>query len=304
MGDVCHARRLFHDRRALASAGDAVPLTRPGRPAKLRPVAIQQPRWVRLAILALVAAVPRAAHGQSAQRGWTAPVYGPPPAPANPPADAPTVTPAPSSPGYAPGYGPPAYAPAPAYLPPAYPPPPPEHGGFFLRLHFGPGFDSFSSSGGTSGSTQLSGAGMSFGVALGGAVAPNLAVFGNFFESGALQLSSLKTSRTDLIGADNAAMGGLGAGVVHYVQPLNLYISGALALSFFFIEDAKGKTLAQTGGGIGFEGMIGKEWWASQHWGAGAAIEIIGASGMKDKNDPTVHWTTEAFNFVLSASYF
>jgi hypothetical protein len=191
-------------------------------------------------------------------------------------------------------------------VPPAYPapPPPPEHGGFFLRLHLGPGFDSFSSSGGTSGPTQLSGGGISFGIALGGAVAQNLAVFGNFFESGAVKLSTIKSTRTDLIGADNAAMGGLGAGVVYYVEPLNLYVSGALALTFFFIEDVTGKTLDQTNSGFGFEGMVGKEWWASQHWGVGAAVEIIAASGMKDQNDPTVHWTSEAFNFVVSASYF
>jgi hypothetical protein len=279
-------------------------LTLPRAPGETsRPVAIQQPRWMLLAALALVAAAPRAAH---AQREWTTPASRPPTAPANPPPDAPTVTPAPAPPGYAPGYGPPAYPPPPASVPPAYPSPPPqpEHGGFFLRLHFGPGFDSFSSSGGTSGSTQLSGGGVSFGIALGGAVAPNLAVFGNFFESGAVQLSSFKSTRTDLIGADNAAMGGLGAGVVYYVQPLNLYVSGALALAVFFIEDAKGKTLAQTDGGIGFEGMVGKEWWVSPHWGVGAAVEIIAASAMKDRADPTVDWTAEAFNFLLSASYF
>jgi hypothetical protein len=190
------------------------------------------------------------------------------------------------------------YVPPAAYAPPA-PPPEPEHAGFFLRLHLGPGFDSFSA-----GSTQLSGAGLSFALALGGAVAPNLAVFGNFFESGAVKLSSLKSNRTDLVGADNAAMAGLGAGVIYYIEPLNLYLSGALALTVFFIEDVKGKMLDQTDGGIGFDGMVGKEWWASQHWGVGAAVEIIAATAMKDQNDPSVHWTAEAFNFVLSASYF
>ncbi len=268
---------------------------------------MQQPRWGLLAAVALAAAVPRAARAQTPE--WTTPVYRPPPAPAAPPqavpANEPSVQPAPSPPGYAPGYGPPASL-SPTYVPPVYPPPPPqpEHAGFFLRLHFGPGFDSFSGSGGTSGSTQLSGGGISFALALGGAVAPNLAVFGNFFECGAVQLSKLSTSRTDLVGADNAAMGGLGAGVVYYVEPLNLYLSGALAWTVFFIEDAKGKTLAQTDGGIGFDGMLGKEWWASQHWGIGAAIEIIAATAMTDQNDATVHWTAEAFNFVVSASYF
>jgi hypothetical protein len=270
-------------------------------------VAIQQPRWVLLATVALAATGPRAARAQSAQpaREWTTPVYRPPLPPGPPPAmpaNAPPAQDSPLPPAYAPGYGPPAYV-SPAYVPLPLAPQP-EHAGFFLRLHFGPGFDSFSGSGGTSGSSQLSGGGISFAIALGGAVAPNLAVFGNFFESGALQLSSLKTSRTDLVGADNAAMGGLGAGVVYYLEPLNLYLSGALALTFFFIEDAKGKVLDQTDPGIGFDGMVGKEWWATPHWGIGAAIEIIAGTAMKDQNDATVHWTAESFNFVLSASYF
>jgi hypothetical protein len=165
----------------------------------------------------------------------------------------------------------------------------------------GPGFDSFSSSGGSS---QLSGGGISFAIALGGAVAPNLALFGSFFESGALQFSTVRINRTDLIGADNGAMGGLGAGVVYYVEPLNLYLSGALAYAFFFTEDAKGKMLDQTDPGIGFDGMVGKEWWASQHWGIGVAIEVLAATAMKDQNDKTVSWTGESFNVLLSATYF
>ena len=287
-------------------------------------MAIQQPRWALLVALAL-AVVPRAGHAQSAQPEWTTPVYRPPAAPATPPPAPPAPPPpassppppaqtAPPPPGYAPGSAPPAHVPpgyAPGYGPPAYvppappqPPPAPVHAGFFLRLHLGVGLNSLASSSSTTGTTQISGPGASLAIALGGAVAPNLAVFGTFFETGPGGPASVKTMRTDLATTDNAGLGGLGAGVVYYLEPLNVYLSGALALTALIVNDVKQKTLDKTGGGIGFEGMVGKEWWVSHHWGLGAAIEIVAATGMKDKNDPSAKWTAEAFNVVFSATYF
>ena len=259
-------------------------------------MALPEPRWAFLAAVAL-AAVPRAAQAQNAQSEWTTPVYHPPPAPATPPA----VTPSPVAPGYAPGYGPPVYAP-PEPLPP--PPPAPVHAGFFLRLHLGIGLDSFSSSGGSTGTTQISGPGPSLALAVGGAIAPNLALFGTFFETGVGGPATVKTTRTDIAATDNVGLGGLGGGVVYYLEPLNLYLSGALALTVLVVNDVKGNTLAETKGGIGFEGMVGKEWWVSQHWGVGSALEIVAATAMKETKDTSVSWTGEAFNIVLSGSYF
>jgi hypothetical protein len=284
-------------------------------------VAIQQPRWTHLAALAflatlaLMAAVPRAARAQSApsaQSEWTTPVYHPAPspgAPGTPPPVAPSPAPpagAPSQPGYAPGYGPPpGYAPGhqpPAYVPPA-PPPEPVHGGFFLRLDIGPGFSSFSSSGGASGSTEFSGGGLSLGIALGGALAQNFAVYGTFFEPVMTEMT-LKTARTDLAKANNAGLGGIGAGAIYYIEPINLYVSGAIAFTGLVVNDAKSNSLDQTDLGIGFQGMFGKEWWVSQCWGVGAAVEIVAATAMRDGNDHSVSWTGEAFSVVFSASYF
>jgi hypothetical protein len=205
-------------------------------------------------------------------------------------------------PGYAPGYGPPAYVP-PSYKPPAdvTPPAEPVHQGFFLRLHFGGGSSSFSGSG-SAGSTQISGGGISFAVALGGAIAPNLALFGNFFVSGATQ-ASVTTTNTAFTTTSDAAVEGVGGGVLYYFEPINLYLSGAIAATFLVIDDAQ-KTLDLTKTGIGFEGMVGKEWWISQHWGVGGAGEFIAATGMKGDKIPNVNWSAKAFNLVFSASYY
>ncbi|HEY6478334.1 MAG TPA: hypothetical protein VI456_17275 [Polyangia bacterium] len=270
-------------------------------------MAIQQPRWgllaaAALAAVALAAAVPRAARAQTPE--WTSPVYRPPPpaspVPASPvpatPSDAASAQPPPQTPGWAPGYGPP------VYVPPTYVPPPagPVHGGLFLRLHLGLGLNSYSASGG---STQISGGGVSVAVALGYGIVPNLALYGTFFESVAGQ-PGVKTDRTDLAAAGGGAVAGLGGGAVYYVEPINLYVSGAIASTFLIIEDARGNTIDQTHVGIGFQAMVGKEWWVSQHWGLGAAFEIIAATSMKDNNDPSVSWTAEASNLVFSATYY
>ncbi|HEY4186650.1 MAG TPA: hypothetical protein VGP07_16350 [Polyangia bacterium] len=41
--------------------------------------------------------------------------------------------------------------------------------------------------------------------------------------------------------------------------------------------------------GLGFQGMVGKEWWVSSEWGLGVAAEVIFAGDMKDKNSSAVH---------------
>jgi hypothetical protein len=254
---------------------------------------------VFLAMLALAATVPRAARAQA--REWTTPVYRPPPAPAPAPAPsdtpaAPAGQPAASPPGYAPGYGPP------AYVPPDYtaPPPEPVHQGLYLRLHLGASFSSFSTSGGA---TQISGGGIALGLALGYAIAPNLALFVLFSEPTGEDLK-VKTSSIDLTSTSASGLGCFGAGAVYYLEPINVYLSGAIAMTAVVYNDAQGNMLDDSDTGIGFVGMVGKEWRMSQSWGVGAAVEIVAATAMKDHDDPTVSWNAQAFNVVFSATYF
>ncbi len=107
-----------------------------------------------------------------------APGYPPPPPPAYPP-------PAYPPPAYPPPYGPPSPYPPSGYgQPGGYPPPynvgsPGNvHDGFFLRLHLGGGFTDVKGNG-----LEISGGSVSLGVAVGGALAENLILFGNFFLS-------------------------------------------------------------------------------------------------------------------------
>jgi hypothetical protein len=231
----------------------------------------------------------------------------PPPGQSYPPGYGPPGGYAPGYPppgGYAPGYPPPGYPPG--YAPPRYAPPAPMepiHSGVYLHLHLGGGFTSISGSDGNGGTLKISGGGPSFAVAVGGAVAPNLAIFGNLFFTSASQ-PNLTDGGVNLgqAGGD-ALVGGFGAGVVYYFMPVNIYLSGAIAAVDFQADDSNGKTTYQSDTGVGFEGMIGKEFWVSEHWGLGAALEFVGAS-MKDKDNSSITWSAGAFNVLFSATCF
>jgi hypothetical protein len=204
-------------------------------------------------------------------------------------------------PGYAPGYAPPGYPPG--YAPPRYVPTEPTHSGVYLHLHLGGGFTSISGSGGYGGTTKVSGGGPSFAVAVGGAVAPNLALFGNFFFTGSTQ-PHVSSGGISGESSGNALVGGFGAGVVYYFMPADVYLSGAVAAVDFQADDSAGNTTYQSDVGLGFEGLLGKEFWVSEHWGLGAALEFVGATSMKDKNNSNISWSAGAFNLLFSATCF
>src|SRR4051794_23449229 len=275
--------------------------------------------------LAVLSSAPLAARARDAPppAASDAPSVTPAPAPGDaappaPPAAQPALPPAapPGSPppgqGYPPGYALPAYAPpgnSPGSVPPAYATPAPTeptHGGVYVHLHLGGGFTSIKGSDGNGTTLKLSGGGPSFAVAVGGAVAPNLALFGNIFLTMASQPQVSGTGYYNVSGqaTGDGLIGGFGGGIVYYFMPANVYISGVVATTQFEASDADSKTTYSSEYGIGFEGMIGKEFWVSDHWGLGAALEFVRASSMKDKDNANFSWSAGAFNLLFSATCF
>jgi hypothetical protein len=261
--------------------------------------------------------------------GSPPPAYAPPPAYPPPP-------PYPPRPAYGapPPYAPPpGYAPPPAYPPPpGYPPPPAyppsaywqrppygaayqpvpatppgfeTHDGFFLRLHLGGGFTSVTGSNNAGDIARLSGGSVSIGVALGGAITRDLIIFGAV--AGTIISDPAETvngvpGAYGLPSGSSASVGGTGAGLAYYLEPVNVYLSGALMLVTFELDDANNKAIYQSKTGLGFQGIIGKEWWVSTNWGLGLAGELYVAT-MKDKTDPNTNWTSSAFSLLFSATY-
>lgn len=252
--------------------------------------------------------------------------YPPPPAEGYPPPAAQGYPPPPA--GYSqPGYAPPAGYPAqpayqqPGYGPPpqGYPPPPPyaqvrapgaeTHDGFYLRLHLGLGYTRMATS--AEGSKfKISGSSSSFGLALGGSITPNLVIYG------ALSFASISDPTTTVDGVEEddgdseVFLGGLGVGAAYYVLPVNAYIAGTVLASSFNRTYTDVNLVEQNDtseGGLGLELLVGKEWWVSENWGLGAALQLH-YSSMKDKDIiknvvESPRWTTTSIALLLSATF-
>ena len=180
----------------------------------------------------------------------------------------------------------------------------PTHTDTYVHLHLGAGFTSINGSDGKGNTVKLSGGGPSFTVAVGGAVAPNLALFGNFFVTFATQPQVSSSYYGNAQATGDALFGGFGAGIVYYFMPANVYLSGAIAAVNFEADDSNSKNVYTSDLGVGFQGLIGKEFWVSDHWGLGAALEFVGSSAMKDKDNPNFSWSAAAFSLLFSATCF
>ena len=172
------------------------------------------------------------------------------------------------------------------------------HDGFYLRTFLGFGATRMRAA---DVDATVSGPGGTFGIALGGAVAENLIVYGEVFDDVAvnpdIEVGAMQGSTTDT----NAGQVGFGAGIAYYVMPLNLYLSGTLSASRLQIEQ-NNTTVGKSDLGPGVSLMIGKEWWASPQWGLGVAGQFFGGR-MKDQGTNAPTWTTAAFGIVFSATY-
>jgi hypothetical protein len=179
--------------------------------------------------------------------------------------------------------------------------PPPDHDGFFLRMHFGGGVLSVTGRNAAGQRTSIVGGSASLGIAAGFSIAEDVIIFGNLF------VSAADGPTVTTVGATNsskgsAALGGAGAGLTYYVMPANFYVSGALAAMVFSLDDPLGNTVYSSNGGLGFQGMIGKEWLLAPEWGMGFAVEATFAS-MRDKNDRDVYWDGAEVSLLFSSTF-
>jgi hypothetical protein len=178
-----------------------------------------------------------------------------------------------------------------------------EHDGVFLRLTFGPSYTTMNSELEGSEAT-VSGFGPQFGIALGGAIAPNFIIFGEVLANSAID-PTLEADGQEFSGSGSASVLGIGPGAAFYFSG-NAYLSATLAFSQISVSDADGNEVGESDFGIGGNLLLGNEWWVAPNWGVGAAAQIFLAR-MKDKNDggfvevPT--WTTLGIGILLSASY-
>jgi hypothetical protein len=184
-----------------------------------------------------------------------------------------------------------------AYVPPGYH----QHDGFYLRLHGGGGYLTTTES--YLGKTlKTSGGAGGFGVAIGGALMPNLILYGEFM---GLFVSDPTVSSPYYSGTQSGvtmAMISFGPGMAYYLEPINMYFSGTLTFTQLSLSSSDtNEKFAESNVGFGFSLEVGKEWWVSTDWGLGAAFQFQFAS-MKDK-DIDAQITGLGFVVLLSATY-
>ena len=176
-----------------------------------------------------------------------------------------------------------------------------QHAGFHVRLCAGLGYLGASEDHRGS-SDHYSGIGGTFSAALGGAVAPNLIVYGELLGTSVINAEWSRNGYPQGWSGLDVFQYGFGPGVAYYFEPINLYLSGTLAFTRFSFSDTYGNSYSQdTNLGVGASFTVGKEWWVGSRWGIGLA----GHFQLASMGDPYVdaRLRTLVFSLLFSASF-
>jgi hypothetical protein len=162
------------------------------------------------------------------------------------------------------------------------------HDGLFLRFTLGPGFGSWQGTGVATAPPSIgavqnpSGDGSKFGgsFSLGGVVSENLILHGDAWFNG----NSPRQTRTALMQFGTGAFGG---SLTYYWMPHNAFVSGGIGLASSWLVILDPDDLYQfdrgnrdripdginAGTGIAAYLTVGKEWWISDNWAMGVAVQ-------------------------------
>jgi len=191
---------------------------------------------------------------------------------------------------------PPELAPAPLPVCAAVCPPGQTHEGFYLRLQTGVGYIKA-----RHGVATFSGNGFTLGGAIGFTPVANLAVFGTML------FHEVRNPDTNMYGLMTTYSGALatesfGAGLAYYLVPANVYAAAAAVWTSAEVHDGGNNKLWTSNRGLGFDLMLGKEWWVGRDWGLGFAAEITGA-WMTDTDFHETTWSSFTYSLLFSATY-
>jgi hypothetical protein len=174
-----------------------------------------------------------------------------------------------------------------------------QHEGFFIRPELGIGYVNSSASQRGSDVAVYGGA-SDFSLAVGGALKENLILAGHLYTTAAsdpdMELNGFKVSTRDT----TSGLVGIGPQLTYYFMPLNLYVSGTLAITRLVTKTngVEGKTDV----GLGARFAAGKEWWVSDNWGLGVAAHL-GLSSNKDQGPDAPRIGTWTSGIAFSATY-
>jgi len=172
------------------------------------------------------------------------------------------------------------------------------HHGFFFRGLLGPGGFRASASIGPD-SYEVSGGGGGLSLALGGSVSPSLVVYGELFGDSAQNPTFTQNGMSSSSTNASAGVAGIGPGIAYYF-PSNFYIGGTLAASRISVQQ-NNQEVAHSDTGIGVSLHAGYEWWVSDNWGLGIALQLYG--GSIPDGQANTNWKTAGAALAFSATY-
>lgn len=166
--------------------------------------------------------------------------------------------------------------------------------GFFLRMLLGGG------GAGTElpdSSFEFSGTGYVFDIAIGGTIAPNLAIHGSYF---GWAISDPDVTFGPLSGSYSGTLdlSAFGGGVTYYFMPSNIYLCGNIGVATL---SSDGDIEGESDSGYALEFLAGKEWWVGGKWGLGVA----GAFGYHSVPEPDIddNWSGTNWAILFSATF-
>ena len=175
-----------------------------------------------------------------------------------------------------------------------------QHDGFYLRLAGGVGYAQLVENDVMGSDLKLSGVAGTSRFQIGGTVSDNLIIYGEF--GGVLQSEPTMEwvgesgSTSDV----KVSVYDVGGGITYYLMPSNVYFALSLLISQAELEF--NNTKGESEYGIGFNAMIGKEWWIGEDWGIGATIYVY-YSTMKDKGEFDNNINNFSVGVLFSATY-
>jgi len=151
---------------------------------------------------------------------------------------------------------------------------------------------------------KLSGGGVSLSVAVGGAVVENLIIYGEFYFLSVDDPTRTVNGSSSTASGVTMAGGGFGPGLAYYFQPINLYLSATVGFSKVDAEDKDTNLqFASTKWGFGFSTLLGKEFWVSDNWGLGAALQFHWASMEDNAPAPAPRIHANALSLLFSSTF-
>jgi hypothetical protein len=193
----------------------------------------------------------------------------------------------------------PAAVPHPAAAAPQPKPGAHTHDGFFLQLNGALG-GLWSSAKQSTGDITASGAMAATSVTVGGAVARNLVLGAQAWEvAGVAPDVDANGQTTDRSTNSVLALFALGVNLTYYFMPANVFVSATPSFGRLFL--ARELRAHDTELGFALRLAAGKEWWVSDNWGLGLAVEYAYGANAERDGGPT--WKTNAFGLAFSATY-